>query len=263
MNNRLCIACENPIQERAKEHVIADWLLEGLGIGEEQLAQFIADSARGQVKEARTSHSLNSFKEGRVCSNCNNGWMSELESEAKPILLALLSGPQNPTSISESECLVLARWTLKTAIVLSYATPLGHPLPREHLKFLRDKPAMPPQIGVFAAINIPTREFGYYQRNHWPNLSAQNVPDLSELMTSQGFKLAFHLKHLILMVANIPRPTSRFVLAAGLHIPLWPLDPFFPSYRVDLRTTEPHDIRQVIEIFNNRLGALHLENSSS
>ncbi|MBI3896545.1 MAG: hypothetical protein HY313_11505 [Acidobacteria bacterium] len=260
MNKRLCISCENPIQKRAKEHVIADWLLKELGIGEEQLWQFIADSTTGQAKEARTLHALNSFKEGRVCSNCNNGWMSQLENEVKPILLALLSGAQNPTSIPEFECSVLARWTLKTAIVLSCATPLGHPLPREHLKFLRDKPAMPSQVGIFAAINIPTREFGYYQRNDWPNWSTEGVPDLSESMTSQGFKLAFHLKHLLLMVAHIPRPTSRFVLAAGLHIPLWPPEPFFASYRVDLRTTEPHDIREVMEIFNNRLGALHLKN---
>ena len=52
----------------------------------------------------------------RVCSGCNNGWMSRLENEAKPVLESILDGRLQ--SLDPSAQLTLAKWAVKTAMVL-------------------------------------------------------------------------------------------------------------------------------------------------
>jgi len=50
-----------------------------------------------------------------VCKSCNNGWMSGLESQAKPIIEGLLSDTRSGFEPRHRE--VVARWVLKTAMV--------------------------------------------------------------------------------------------------------------------------------------------------
>jgi hypothetical protein len=45
--------------------------------------------------------------------------MSTLEANAKAVLVPYINGERNITQISESDALVVARWTLKTAVILS------------------------------------------------------------------------------------------------------------------------------------------------
>lgn len=52
----------------------------------------------------------------RLCKNCNNGWMSRLESVAKPLFESILD--QQFTAIDPSTQVILARWATKTAMVL-------------------------------------------------------------------------------------------------------------------------------------------------
>jgi hypothetical protein len=58
-----------------------------------------------------------------VCERrCNNGWMSRLESEAKPIMTPLVIDQTGATLTSTSQ-LVLARWAVKTAMILDHFNP--------------------------------------------------------------------------------------------------------------------------------------------
>lgn len=52
-----------------------------------------------------------------VCITCNNGWMSSLETAAKPILKRLLHARKHAESVvlSVEEATVLARWAVKTS----------------------------------------------------------------------------------------------------------------------------------------------------
>jgi hypothetical protein len=52
----------------------------------------------------------------RVCERCNSGWMSRLESDARPLLLPLIAG--ETIRITNASRTVLLRWALKTAAVL-------------------------------------------------------------------------------------------------------------------------------------------------
>jgi hypothetical protein len=51
----------------------------------------------------------------RVCTDCNNQWMSVLENDAKPLILDMW---RRPMTLDPSEQEVLAAWATKTAIVL-------------------------------------------------------------------------------------------------------------------------------------------------
>lgn len=56
----------------------------------------------------------------RVCKPCNNGWMSDLEVAANPILRRLIAGERTLTA--DESCTVL-RWLAKTAVVSHFAEP--------------------------------------------------------------------------------------------------------------------------------------------
>ena len=55
-----------------------------------------------------------------VCRPCNNGWMSKLETDSKPLIGRLIE--DFPLSLHTSQQTLLARWTLKTAMVLDGVT---------------------------------------------------------------------------------------------------------------------------------------------
>lgn len=52
----------------------------------------------------------------RLCKDCNCGWMSRLENEAKPVLESILD--EKLAAIGTSAQLTIARWAAKTAMVL-------------------------------------------------------------------------------------------------------------------------------------------------
>lgn len=51
-----------------------------------------------------------------LCASCNNGWMSRLENEAKPVLESILD--DNLKNLDASAQTTLARWAVKTAMVI-------------------------------------------------------------------------------------------------------------------------------------------------
>jgi hypothetical protein len=56
-----------------------------------------------------------------LCGNCNNGWMSRLERETKPIIISLLE--DSLEAVDSNIQAVLATWAVKTAMVLEAFDP--------------------------------------------------------------------------------------------------------------------------------------------
>jgi hypothetical protein len=63
----------------------------------------------------RTVTSYNTARVAGFCKACNNGWMSELEMRAAPLLLPMIRGQR--TSLDPKEQAVVAEWVTKTALV--------------------------------------------------------------------------------------------------------------------------------------------------
>lgn len=72
-----------------------------------------------------------------VCISCNNGWMSQIEEEAKPILTPMIKGEVTILNREEQES--LARWISLKVLICEHAggTPISSPEVRQ--KFMHDR----------------------------------------------------------------------------------------------------------------------------
>src|SRR5437868_1820071 len=125
---RTCIFCDNPLTGlRAEEHVIPRWLMEYLGVTDDQLYLAVANSQDDTIVKDRT-HVAGNFVEGRVCGDCNNGWMNNLEKQTRELLKPLIEGTTNLLSISDDERTTLAKWArIRTTNRLVSSSTRGRP----------------------------------------------------------------------------------------------------------------------------------------
>jgi hypothetical protein len=219
---RACIFCDSPLTGvRAKEHVIPQWLMEYLGMTDDQLYLAVAQSADDVVLEDRQQVAAR-FVEGRVCENCNNGWMSSLETEATGILKPLIDGSVSLLSISDAERTTVAKWATKTGYVISHAAPLRKTPEPSQMRYMQEHAgAVPPRVEVFGQQSVPTADFRQIQRNQWHHLT--NTPPIRPMPPDGTYKIAFQFRCLMLLVAYWSDPRSVLMIAASIHIPLWPL----------------------------------------
>jgi hypothetical protein len=105
MTKRKCLFCNE--DANSKEHVWPQWVLKLLP------SRRPVRQTLGTGKEVTYS---GDFKLKGVCSTCNNGWMSELETEVKPILGPIVQDLSIQLDLEDQK--KLARWAFKTAIVL-------------------------------------------------------------------------------------------------------------------------------------------------
>jgi hypothetical protein len=66
-----------------------------------------------------------------VCRQCNNGWMSQLEDTARPLLYPMIDGGAAPQS--DVAARTLARWSAKIAIALENEGPDGSSFSEEQV----------------------------------------------------------------------------------------------------------------------------------
>jgi hypothetical protein len=93
-----------------------------------------------------------------ACASCNNGWMSKLENDAKPLLVALFNAGGRSVPLEAAAQRTLARWAFKTAVVGAYADKTQvDPFPQDHRREFYEKDEPPQQVQVrIGAATIPT-----------------------------------------------------------------------------------------------------------
>jgi hypothetical protein len=221
-----------------KEHVVPRWLIEYLQLPPDDLMfQGVADSETGEIKKQRI-HSSHNFVEGRICGDCNNGWMSRLESGAKPILIPLMDDQQSVNTLSANERAVLAKWTAKTAYLHSWVGPLQDAVQHDHLNALYGDTGMPiADVGIFAAQTDFAKPNSYIQTGQWPQLG-HNLP--SDEPAPGSYKIGLQFRRLNLVTAFWPTPNSHLVLTPH-HFPVWPIKPEWPAYDGWIPTDEKLD----------------------
>ena len=115
---RRCIFCGEG--NLSKEHFWPEWaasLLPSYLINQHEERSFtISNKTIMNPPKIRTKSGNAWTKKIRVvCETCNNGWMSQLEASAKPLLTPLIAG--RPCIISESTAQIIAKWiTLKVLV---------------------------------------------------------------------------------------------------------------------------------------------------
>jgi hypothetical protein len=258
-----CICCGKPFgSNRAKEHVIPAWLQDVLTERYEDLTRCIADSVTEEVV-GRRQHIFDRFQQGHVCEDCNRGWMSAIEGQTAPLLTPLISGQRSVFELSAGESFVISRWAVKTALVLSSATMDTSRRDSTGLRQLRDTPdRIPDRWGVFVGVQPSrNRNFSYLDRHHWPSIPPEKAIARETQMHARALKISLQLRHLLLLAGYVPDFPFRFLLHAGLHIPLsvWPGEQVLQAYRQHALTVpSPLDPLNVLRMFHDTLGIIHI-----
>jgi len=215
-----CIFCQQHPKRWAEEHVTPQWLLDYLRISDEdQLFQGVAGTAEYDLKRDRV-HSTRRFVEGRVCDKCNNGWMSRLETEAKPVLIELIDARRTVSSLTQPECAIISRWATKTAYVLANVSLADRPVQAAHLRQLSgDDGSIPAGVGVFGCQRPFEVPKSFLQLGFWPQIIRRNSPAASE-WPDDAYKVGLQYQHLYLLVAFWPHQPFHYTVAAGWQNPI-------------------------------------------
>jgi hypothetical protein len=140
MGQRFCIFCGDTANSR--EHLLPEWLQNVLPSDE------IGVVSR-DVGGVKTSWAKKRFSEKtrRVCSDCNEGWMSRLEGVAKPVLAPAIARSQLCAFDLRAQW-VAAQWATKTGYVFQ---TLGREMlaPQSRPVLLRMNGKPPPEVSVF------------------------------------------------------------------------------------------------------------------
>lgn len=123
-----------------------DWLLKHLNFHSMDLSG-THYALSGKTVSGRQQN-VQSALFGKVCRECNGGWMSQLESKVIPIIKALLETPRSKSSLSQEEASVLAVWAFKTAIIRNAATNYRQIVPSAHFRHLYEHRSIPEGIYV-------------------------------------------------------------------------------------------------------------------
>ena len=150
---RKCKFCKNPAGSR--EHTIADWILQKINI-QAEIRRVVGKSPPVWF------HNVQNLKVKSVCTTCNNGWMSQLESDSKPTIERLLRG-SGIFRLHAAQQSIVARWAVKTAMVFETTAPpppksQGHFYTQDECEQLRLNSTIPPRtfvwLGQFSAVGL-------------------------------------------------------------------------------------------------------------
>jgi hypothetical protein len=148
-----CIFCEGgavPGNPMSGEHLWSDWMSDILP-GDPGIHHFEffetkqRKNTTGERFERIRQGSANTKRIKVVCRECNNGWMSVLESEAKPFLKPLILG--QPSLLGLSARKTLSEWFVLKALVAEHnavkssaADPIFEQEARDRFKSHREIP---------------------------------------------------------------------------------------------------------------------------
>ncbi len=162
-----------------------------------------------------------------VCGTCNKGWMSDLESEVRPLICNAISVAA-PMALSATQQQTLAAWAVKTAFCLMAGDPRLRDksyLPPDNLRWLLEhKTSPPPATHAWLFLTFPFSAKGRY-RGLWARAGSMGLWQTYE---AEGYLATFAIGHLGFHVFGRDQPVagiSRTVLGRYWHdatVPIWP-----------------------------------------
>lgn len=223
---RRCLFCGG--RPLSLEHAWPGWLLRALGVFEPKVG--IMEAQFGPEEEPHRWPGAE-IKSKHFCKACNSGWMSALEAQAKPIITPLLADLAVPLDTADQH--VLARWTIKTAIVFETTGPKDRP--SLYTQSDRDQVASPASALPLGTMVLVGRHSESNVMFATGRVLAQPVmfgPTRKQGSLEEGYATTFWFGRLVLQVVRVkcragstmkrikleskPGPWNR------LLIPLWP-----------------------------------------
>jgi hypothetical protein len=156
---RTCLFCEQGVS--SKEDAWPIWLMNRFPVP--KTARMFAERGGRQLPSWQLAEPRLIVR--WLCRACNNGWMSDLEGETKPIVESILDEKLN--AIDASAQTTLAHWAVKTAMVLEAFGPYPEQwfytaLEREQMRQTR---AIPRHTSVWIAKCVNQPNIGSEAKN--------------------------------------------------------------------------------------------------
>lgn len=203
-----------------EEHLLGRWLKKHFPSANKKTVQTLVrpvaielfgEKQATRVRERKKNNNLLDLTIAHVCTDCNNQWMSQLQTAAQPIILKMAH--DDWPELSEDEQLVLARWAAMVAINVSayYHMPLPLPQQRQELKEGR----MPAGFEL-SAIRIPHPEFSGI--HHHRSLFTALIGIDNEPVTVTMVML--YIDRICYLVSYIPGGNKMFSIIRNFYYPI-------------------------------------------
>jgi hypothetical protein len=180
-----CIFCPRP--RGSKEHFWPQWMHPILPPPTTEprhnklshtFSPFEGSATQGREN---TQGALHTIRFRVVCGKCNNGWMNEIETEARPYLAQLIPG--ETTTLDRQALDAVARWITLKVIVAEHSSSDSAVTPRPLRMAFRNTRAIPDFIRIYlASHDLPfEKSVGYVRHSQ---AVAFRAPDESALRGS-------------------------------------------------------------------------------
>ena len=216
----ICVFCGDPLTgRRSKEHVFARWLMAHYDSHAKPFRIAWTSDANDELLADR-EFAMGNLVAGRVCRDCNNGWMSDLEQDASASLLELASKKRPLATLDASERKTLARWAAKT----SFAARSADMGPR----LVSAAQAMSLVGGAMPAVHVAARQaplnlgLGWFATQRWLVSYPDDALAEAARLVSTSHKTVLTIGRLLLSVCFWPDPQWPLVISRCSHSPLWP-----------------------------------------
>lgn len=205
---RICIFCRQQ-KKMTNEHIFPQWLQEHLGVQQEVLYIYSSDS-----EEPKRTLIYDKYLNGRVCKNCNTGWMSNIEHSVKPILISMLDCVA-PIYISTDQSMILAWWVYKTALTLHSASPYDSVIPQQHYELALQQIAPAGFMIAIAYCANKTEKPAWIQNQNWAGLSRFIQPNELESQVKNTYRITFGFGNFVARIHYFPLRYRLFEFEQG------------------------------------------------
>lgn len=206
MPRHLCLFCDNPADSKSKEDVLPVWIQEKVK-GKRPIGVNGFSGDRPIVLQGMKSN----LKTVCVCKDCNGGWMSQLEGDARQILGPLMEDIH--LVLNGDQQFLIAKWAVKTAMTSESFNRKTRKLfyTRDECARFRESWTFPPHTLVWLGRYGGTFEFGIFGIDGW-----DNNPKHPEV--THGYITTLTFKRVAIQVVSIHAP--RHLQQGIINLPL-------------------------------------------
>ncbi|MFN2405717.1 MAG: hypothetical protein ABR594_06655 [Pyrinomonadaceae bacterium] len=210
---KTCIFCNRNDSRPTNEDIFADWIAREFP---NPSLTWETSTREGPIlyKSKRNKIGL---KSNRVCQRCNNGWMSQLESAAKPVLSPLIHGRKRILSLHNQ--LTITKWFAKTAAMFDAHIKGKTYFTQSERQAIMSSLAPTKTTWVFLACYRGSHIGDIVTRSSFLHDQEKPLPENDhDLFKADGYAFTLLIKHLALQIFSFRWP-KELVGTFNLEMP--------------------------------------------
>ena len=222
----------------SKEHLIGDWVravvdLSGWPGFYYRSRNHRPGRAARQTRYDRKQGHLGTRKLRRVCTRCNNEWLSDIQRAAIPILTPLIQGVWEDLSPSKAQ--IISTWAAMTVMNVDAAETMGGGVSPEERSYLHRESKPPDNWGIWIGRRTGGKGLGII---HCPILLGRSDASSPTDFGARNFQsMTIDIGQLLIHVVSMSPAFKRTDdVAYGIKFGVFPIFPEWGGDRLDWRT---------------------------